>query len=77
MSVRPGDELGLVQVYTGEGKTRAALGMALRACGHGSRVLMVQFHKTDGTCAENSIGKIRPLCHHYEERVMSRRGADK
>jgi len=40
-------ELGLVQVYTGEGKgkTTAALGLALRACGHGLKVFLAQFAK--------------------------------
>ncbi len=39
--------LGLVQVYTGngKGKTTAALGLAMRAMGHGYRVIMIQFMK--------------------------------
>ena len=47
--MKPEKRLGLVVVVTGygKGKTSSALGMVLRACGHGMRVSMVQFMKGD------------------------------
>ncbi len=39
---------GLIHVYTGEGKgkTTAAIGLAMRAAGHGNKVLILQFLKS-------------------------------
>ena len=47
-------ELGLVQVYTGDGKgkTTCALGLAFRAVGCGLRVVMIQFLKPDAGYGE-------------------------
>jgi cob(I)alamin adenosyltransferase len=52
-------ELGLVQVYTGngKGKTTAALGLALRALGNGLSVAMVQFMKPDQGSGEYILSK--------------------
>lgn len=47
--LEPRERRGLVVVITGngKGKTTSALGMALRACGHGLKVCIVQFMKGD------------------------------
>jgi cob(I)alamin adenosyltransferase len=49
---------GLIHVYYGygKGKTTAALGLALRACGCGKKVVLVQFLKDSNT------GELQPLC---------------
>ncbi len=41
------NELGLIHVYTGDGKGKstASLGLALRAIGHGFKVCVIQFMK--------------------------------
>jgi len=47
--LEPKERKGLVVVITGngKGKTTSALGMALRACGHGMKVCIIQFMKGD------------------------------
>ncbi|MCL2143123.1 MAG: cob(I)yrinic acid a,c-diamide adenosyltransferase [Methanomassiliicoccaceae archaeon] len=53
------NELGLVHVYTGngKGKTTAALGLSLRALGGGLSVAMVQFMKPDQGSGEYVMAK--------------------
>lgn len=55
-------DLGLIQVYTGDGKgkTTASLGLALRACGHGLKVCMIQFMKKDENYGEWKSGRFLP-----------------
>jgi cob(I)alamin adenosyltransferase len=45
----PEEKKGLIVVITGngKGKTSSALGMVVRACGHGMRTSMIQFMKGD------------------------------
>lgn len=49
---------GYIQIYTGDGKgkTTASLGLALRAIGHGWKVLLIQF--TKGEQGNNYYGEI-------------------
>jgi cob(I)alamin adenosyltransferase len=65
-----GHDRGLVIVYTGDGKgkTTAALGLCLRAIGHGNKILVIQFLKSDWPYGELAGAKrlapeleIRPL----------------
>jgi cob(I)alamin adenosyltransferase len=50
---------GLIIVFTGDGKgkTTAALGIALRACGHKMRVSMIQFVKAVTESGEEQIAE--------------------
>ncbi len=47
--LEPKERRGLIVVITGpgKGKTTSALGMAVRACGHGMKVCIIQFMKGD------------------------------
>ena len=56
------NKLGLVQVYTGngKGKTTACLGLAFRASGRGLNVLMLQFLKPAGGYGEHIAARMIP-----------------
>jgi len=56
------NEKGRLLLFTGDGKgkTTAALGMALRASGHGKRVRMIQFIKADPVIGEVAAVKHLP-----------------
>ncbi|MFC5969844.1 cob(I)yrinic acid a,c-diamide adenosyltransferase [Halomarina salina] len=57
------DEFGLVQVWWGDGKgkTTAAMGMGLRAAGHGYRVHMLQFMKGGADSVEAVRGEYNAI----------------
>jgi cob(I)alamin adenosyltransferase len=48
---------GLIVIFTGDGKgkTTAALGVALRASGHGMNTLMIEFMKEEGKSGEQKV----------------------
>src|SRR5690606_9275264 len=58
-------ERGLIQVYTGnnKGKTTAALGLTLRAVGHGFKVYIIQFMKGRQDYGElKGLKRLEPEC---------------
>jgi cob(I)alamin adenosyltransferase len=63
---------GYVHVYTGngKGKTTASLGLALRAAGHGLKVLILQFMK--GWIDYGELEGVRMLSPHVELRQCGR-----
>jgi cob(I)alamin adenosyltransferase len=65
---------GLVYLWTGtgEGKTTAALGMALRAVGHGQKVVVIQWMKAWKNTGEHKVQRrLRP---NYELHMFGRYG---
>ena len=69
ISSRKSLEIGLVQVYTGngKGKTTAALGQALRASGHNIKSLIIQFLKGGSYSGEvKAVENCTPLIKIYQ-----------
>lgn len=71
---------GLIQIYTGngKGKSTAAFGLALRAAGHGFKVMIIQFMKTGSYYGEvTAFKKLAPeieMFSYGKEGFISRRG---
>ena len=75
-------EKGLIQVYTGnaKGKSTAAFGLAVRASGHGYKVVIIQFMKTGSYYGEiNGLKKLSPEVEIYsygKKGFVHKRGID-
>lgn len=71
---------GLIQIYTGnaKGKSTAAFGLAVRAAGHGFKVVVIQFMKTGAYYGEvNGLKRLAPEVELYsygKEGFVHRRG---
>jgi cob(I)alamin adenosyltransferase len=66
--LEPKEKVGLVIVITGlgKGKTTSALGITLRAAGHGMRVCIVQFMKGDMYAGEyEGLKQLAPQVEHH------------
>lgn len=63
LDIKSRNRKGYIQVYTGDGKgkTTAALGLALRAAGHGMKVYIGQFLKGQTYGELLSVKKLSPL----------------
>jgi len=67
---------GLIHIYTGDGKgkTTAAIGLGVRACGRGMKVLMAQFLKSAPTGEMYSLKSLEPdfvLCRGTESKKFT------
>jgi cob(I)alamin adenosyltransferase len=69
-------EHGYIQIYTGDGKgkTTASLGLALRALGHGWKVLIIQFTKGDSA---TSYGEIASSARFMDNLEVAQFGMDR
>jgi cob(I)alamin adenosyltransferase len=70
MTEKPNQGLILVFTGTGKGKTTAAMGLALRAAGHGMKTLMIQFIK--GSWHYGELDAAKRLAPHFEIRPLGK-----